>query len=345
MVEQPHQPTTMKPKSPRNLATLCALGILLLTVPKAMAQVDATAWTSVEGTTLWARLEGWDGSHVLLGIQGRQYRVPLSRFAPKSAEKARRLLKLPTPHTATTVKPVRTAEVAADHGLGHDVRPNLKLVLAWEKKQPPTQPAAETQPLEAPPPSLAQQPTPTTIAETPVRQAENSATGLPELSEAPDPDHDGYAAVLPERETSPSPAPTENRRWATLVGRQAIAPTGVPGAILTAIEAGNRLQTKTYKWGGGRARLEDTGYDCSGSVSYVLIKAGLLSSPLTSGSFTRYGAPGPGRWITIHARNGHVFMTLCGIRLDTGGHTERGPRWCADLRGGRGFVMRHPPGF
>ncbi|MCX6880070.1 MAG: hypothetical protein NTW21_40645 [Verrucomicrobia bacterium] len=62
--------------------------------------MDATAWTSVEGTTIWARLEGWDGSRVLLGIQGQHYWVPLSRFAPKSAEKARRLLDLP-PATAS----------------------------------------------------------------------------------------------------------------------------------------------------------------------------------------------------------------------------------------------------
>jgi hypothetical protein len=62
----------------------------------------------------------------------------------------------------------------------------------------------------------------------------------------------------------------------------------------------------------------------------------------------RYGEPGPGRWITIYARNGHVFMTLCGLRLDTGGHAgrgESGPRWCPNSRGIRGFVMRHPPGF
>ncbi|MCX6873223.1 MAG: NlpC/P60 family protein [Verrucomicrobia bacterium] len=105
------------------------------------------------------------------------------------------------------------------------------------------------------------------------------------------------------------------------------------------------MQTKPYKWGGGRGRLEDTGYDCSGSVSYVLIKAGLLRSPATSGAFASYGVPGPGRWITIYARNGHVFMTLCGLRLDTSGHAERGPRWCANFRSASGYVMRHPAGY
>ena len=80
----------------------------------------------------------------------------------------------------------------------------------------------------------------------------------------------------------------------------------------------------------------------------MLIKAGLLRSPLTSGAFTRYGAPGPGRWITIYARNGHVFMSICGLRLDTGGRGgrgESGPRWSTNMRGTSGFVMRHPPGL
>jgi cell wall-associated NlpC family hydrolase len=164
---------------------------------------------------------------------------------------------------------------------------------------------------------------------------------------------DTYVGVLPEKgEIQPPTVPlepaVESGTKIRLEGRLAIAPAGVPSVIQTAIDAGNRLQDKFYKWGGGRARLEDNGYDCSGSVSYVLIKAGLLRSPLTSGSFMRYGEPGPGRWITIYARNGHVFMTLCGLRLDTGGHAgrgESGPRWCPNSRGIRGFVMRHPPGF
>jgi hypothetical protein len=152
--------------------------------------------------------------------------------------------------------------------------------------------------------------------------------------------------VLPASDRPVTPAMPESRdRCIRLVGRRAIAPEGVPGAIVTAIEAGNNLQMKPYKWGGGRDQLEDTGYDCSGTVSYVLIKAGLLESPRTSQAFTGYGVPGPGRWITICARSGHVFMTLCGLRLDTNGHSERGPRWCHDFRCTSGYVMRHPPGL
>lgn len=98
--------------------------------------------------------------------------------------------------------------------------------------------------------------------------------------------------LLPPPRVSPAVEDTSSIR---LENRQMIAPSGVPSIVQAAIAAANRLQNKTYKWGGGRARLEDNGYDCSGSVSYVLIHAGLLRSPLTSGSFTHYGAPGPGR--------------------------------------------------
>jgi hypothetical protein len=171
---------------------------------------------------------------------------------------------------------------------------------------------------------------------------------LPVLTETADSDEAGFGAVLPPRGSVEGHKPPSTAPAMRLEGRRAIAPSTMPSVILAAIEAGNRLQTKAYKWGGGRARLEDSGYDCSGSVSYVLIKAGLLGSPITSGAFTRYGSPGRGRWITIYARNGHVFMTICGLRLDTGGsggHGESGPRWRTHMRGTSGFVMRHPSGF
>lgn len=127
------------------------------------------------------------------------------------------------------------------------------------------------------------------------------------------------------------------------------APTGeVPYTVHRAIEAGNFLQTKPYIWGGGHGSVIDHGYDCSGSTSYVLIQAGLLHSPLTSSGFAHYGLPGPGKWITIYAGRGHVFMTICGLRLDTGGRSgrgESGPRWVSTSRCGSGLTVRHPPGF
>ena len=133
-----------------------------------------------------------------------------------------------------------------------------------------------------------------------------------------------------------------------LQGRVAAATVDVPTEVHHAIDAGNILQTKGYKYGGGRSPLEDTGYDCSGSVSYVLIKAGLLDEPRTSRSFATYGEAGPGKWLTIYAGPGHVFMTVCGLRLDTGGRGGMGtpgPRWNPYPRYGASWTVRHPPGF
>lgn len=110
--------------------------------------------------------------------------------------------------------------------------------------------------------------------------------------------------------------------------------------------AGNRLQRMPYKWGGGHAQLVDSGYDCSGTVSYVLRATGLIDGCLASNEYFNYGEPGPGRWITVYVRRGHVFMTVAGLRLDTGGPGGRsGPRWKPETRQAEGYVMRHPAGF
>jgi len=126
----------------------------------------------------------------------------------------------------------------------------------------------------------------------------------------------------------------------------AYAPRGAPKSVKAAIQAGNRLQGKPYKWGGGHAREIDSGYDCSGTVSYVLREAGLLRGSMPSRGFLDYGRRGEGKWISIYVRDGHVFMTIAGLRLDTGGSGNRtGPRWKPEERKARGHVVRHPPGL
>jgi hypothetical protein len=126
----------------------------------------------------------------------------------------------------------------------------------------------------------------------------------------------------------------------------AYAPKRAPAAVKRAIAAGNRLQSMPYKWGGGHARQNDSGYDCSGSTSYVLREAGLLRGSMTSKGFFRYGKKGYGKWISVYVRNGHVFLTVAGLRLDTGGRgNETGPRWRTASREGRGHVVRHPSGL
>lgn len=138
----------------------------------------------------------------------------------------------------------------------------------------------------------------------------------------------------------------DHGRTAMIKNGIAYAPRKAPAAVKRAIAAGNRLQGKPYKWGGGHARHIDSGYDCSGSTSYVLREAGLMKGSLTSKGFFNYGKKGEGDWITIYVRKGHVFMTVAGLRLDTGGaRNSTGPRWKTATRQGRGHIMRHPAGL
>jgi cell wall-associated NlpC family hydrolase len=125
----------------------------------------------------------------------------------------------------------------------------------------------------------------------------------------------------------------------------AVAPLEAPDVVATVIAAGNEIATTPYKWGGGHGAWKDSGYDCSGSVSFALAGAGLLDSPLTSGGLMRYGKAGPGRWITIYANAGHTFMVVAGLRFDTSG-AQGGTRWQPpDGRSYAGFTARHPPGL
>ena len=139
---------------------------------------------------------------------------------------------------------------------------------------------------------------------------------------------------------------TPERGRVTLVNGRAIAPPDAPHAVRMAVEAGNRLQKMPYKWGGGHARLNDTGYDCSGAVSYVLREAGLMQDQMISQGFFTYGESGEGDWITVWSKKGHVFMTIGGLRFDTGGSTTRtGPRWKTKKRSYKNFLARHPRGL
>lgn len=135
-------------------------------------------------------------------------------------------------------------------------------------------------------------------------------------------------------------------RTAVLRDGKALAPAEAPPAVKAAIAAGNRIAGRPYRRGGGHRRVEDDAYDCSGAVSYVLGSIGELRSPMPSTGFRRYGKPGPGRWITVYARRGHVFLVVAGLRFDTGwGRGARGPHWSTRTRPAEGFVARHPPGL
>ena len=144
----------------------------------------------------------------------------------------------------------------------------------------------------------------------------------------------------------PVSGPTVPGNRAALRGGIAYAPENAPAEVKRAIWAANALRHKPYVWGGGHGSFVADGYDCSGTVSFLLGHAGRLSSPIASREFTTYGGSGKGRWITIYARSGHVFAVVAGLRLDTTGtRREEGPRWRPDDRPGTGFVARHPEGL
>jgi peptidoglycan hydrolase-like protein with peptidoglycan-binding domain len=125
----------------------------------------------------------------------------------------------------------------------------------------------------------------------------------------------------------------------------AIAPASAPPQVQAIIAAGNQIASKPYKYGGGHGKWNDSGYDCSGSVSYALHGAGLLDQALPSGDFTDWGDPGPGQWVTLYAKSSHMFMVVAGIRFDTSGRTKNNTRWQTDMRSTRGYTAVHPPGL
>ncbi len=180
------------------------------------------------------------------------------------------------------------------------------------------------------------------------------------LAQSPAPDKSGGAAYQPPPPPPPPPADiTVPGAVAQLLpDGSAAAPADAPPEIQQAIFAANKIQDKPYIYGGGHRDFESKGYDCSGTVSYALHGGGLLDSPLDSGSFMRWGAAGPGQWITVYTNPGHAYAVIAGLRLDTSvaGMTraakkvsdtafERGPRWRPMSRSPRGFVKRHPLSF
>lgn len=120
---------------------------------------------------------------------------------------------------------------------------------------------------------------------------------------------------------------------------------GLPIRVRRAINAANRIHHKPYRYGGGHGSFNDSAYDCSGSISYVLHGAGVLNSPLDSTRFMSWGSPGKGRWITIYAKPSHAFMVINGRRYDTTDRQHDGSRWDDDMRSTAGYTVRHPPGL
>jgi hypothetical protein len=125
----------------------------------------------------------------------------------------------------------------------------------------------------------------------------------------------------------------------------AVAPDSAPDSVKAILEAGNAIATKPYRYGGGHGRWNDTGYDCSGSVSYVLHAAGLLDRALDSSEFMSWGEAGRGSWVTIRTNPGHAYMIVAGLRFDTSARRQTGSRWSEQMRSARGYRGRHPEGL
>lgn len=132
---------------------------------------------------------------------------------------------------------------------------------------------------------------------------------------------------------------------ATNAGGAAQPPPGAPPAVGLVMAAGNAIAGLPYLYGGGHGGFKDSAYDCSGSISYALAAAGLVSSPMASGPFMTWGEAGPGKWITVYANAGHAFMVVGDWRFDTSALSGGGTRWTRQMRPTGGFVARHPPGL
>jgi hypothetical protein len=134
-----------------------------------------------------------------------------------------------------------------------------------------------------------------------------------------------------------------------IIDGKAYPPEGAPPEVQEAIWAANEIVGKPYKYGGGHSRVKDSGYDCSGTVSYALIGGGLLDDPLDSSSFMKWGATGEGAWVTVYTNPGHAYAVIAGMRLDTSAAGDpsgsKGPQWRPTLRSSKGYKARHPEGF
>lgn len=161
----------------------------------------------------------------------------------------------------------------------------------------------------------------------------------------------GGAGVAQATPTSTSSHPMVSGSVARIIHGVAYAPSNAPIQVQRAIWAGNKIRHKPYIWGGGHGSFNDSGYDCSGSVSYVLHAAGLLRTPMDSSEFMSWGHSGTGHWITVYTNPGHAYVNIAGIRLDTSAEGDphpasgSGPRWRPVMHSNGGFHSRHPSAF
>jgi peptidoglycan hydrolase-like protein with peptidoglycan-binding domain len=162
--------------------------------------------------------------------------------------------------------------------------------------------------------------------------------------------------VVAKAMTSSAPAGTPTGKATLNSDGTVTAPAGAPQAVQNVIAAANQIIDKPYIYGGGHGKWNDSGYDCSGAVSYALHGGNLLSAPEDSTELESYGGSGPGQWITIYADASHTFVVVAGLAFDTAHYGPTtpggsGPRWLtaanvtANLSDGGNYIVRHPSGL
>jgi peptidoglycan hydrolase-like protein with peptidoglycan-binding domain len=156
----------------------------------------------------------------------------------------------------------------------------------------------------------------------------------------------GESTLSPPRSALAQQAPSGEQSPGDTSASNTAGGEGASSSVVSrVIAAGDEIATRPYVWGGGHGSFQSAGYDCSGSVSYALHGAGLLSSPEDSTGLESYGEPGPGKDITIYANAEHAFMVVDGKRFDTVALQETGSRWSDSMTSTAAFVARHPAGL
>jgi Transglycosylase SLT domain len=147
-------------------------------------------------------------------------------------------------------------------------------------------------------------------------------------------------------------------------GHLALIPVGAPPVVQAMLVAGNELQDLPYGPAGHPDPLGASEEDCSSTINYILYRAGvrtlaeILSQNPLAQDYVHWGAPGPGRWVTIYATDEptpHVFAVIAGLRIDTShngtdigpNRDEGGPRWriLDHIPTWAHWSVRHPPGL
>jgi cell wall-associated NlpC family hydrolase len=152
-----------------------------------------------------------------------------------------------------------------------------------------------------------------------------------------------------ETAATPQPQLLVPGSLARYVNGYAAAPMNAPANIQQVIWAANEIIGLPYVFGGGHASFTASGYDCSGTVSFALHGGNLLSTPMDSSEFMRWGSHGAGRWVAVFGNAGHAYMDVAGLRLDTSAaddpSDQQGPRWRPLRSENGGYTVRHPLGL